>query len=83
MSSLPQATLKTGYSTGGTLGHGFKLMFQTVDRVWVFTGPKGTTVVLEQGRNAPLPHWLMNTCSLSHAMGIPDRQLLSLGMVFF
>jgi len=58
---LPDATLRRGYTTTGTLGHGFKMMLQTSDRVWLLTGSKGTTVVLEQGRNAPLPNWLMDT----------------------
>ena len=58
---LPQATLKRGYTTAGTLGHGFKMMLQTADRLWLLTGPMGTTVVLEQGREAPLPNWLMET----------------------
>jgi PAS domain S-box-containing protein len=56
---LPQATLERGYSGGGGgFGHGFWLMLQTVDRVWLLTGPRGTTVVLEQGREAPQPNWL-------------------------
>jgi PAS domain S-box-containing protein len=58
MSRLPQATLEHGYSTAGTLGHGFKMMLQTADRLWLLTGPTGTTVVLEQSREAPLPEWL-------------------------
>jgi len=60
MSRLPQATLERGYSTAGTLGHGFKMMLQTVDRLWLLTGPEtGTTVVLEQGREPRLPGWLL------------------------
>jgi anti-sigma regulatory factor (Ser/Thr protein kinase) len=55
---LPQATLHRGYTTAGTLGHGFKLLLNTADRVWLLTGPTGTTVVLEQGRHAPPPGWL-------------------------
>jgi PAS domain S-box-containing protein len=58
MNRLPDATLRHGHSTAGTLGHGFKLMLQTIDRLWLLTGPSGTTVVLEQGREAPLPNWL-------------------------
>jgi anti-sigma regulatory factor (Ser/Thr protein kinase) len=61
VSHLPQATLKRGYTTAGTLGHGFKIMLQTADRLWLLTGPTGTTVVLEQGREAPPPNWLMET----------------------
>jgi anti-sigma regulatory factor (Ser/Thr protein kinase) len=50
---LPRATLQRGYTTAGTLGHGFKMMLQTASRVWLLTGPSGTTVVLGQDRDAP------------------------------
>jgi GAF domain-containing protein/anti-sigma regulatory factor (Ser/Thr protein kinase) len=50
--NLPRATLKRGYSTTSTLGHGMKMILQTVGCLWLLTGPTGTTVVLEQG---PLP----------------------------
>ncbi len=56
--SLHRATLERGFTTAGTLGHGFWLMLKTVDRVWLLTGPQGTTVVLEQQREAPEPSWL-------------------------
>ena len=58
VSRLPEATLRPGYTTAGTLGHGFKMMLQTVDNIWLLTGPTGTTVVLEQSREAPAPSWL-------------------------
>ena len=58
MVHLPRATLERGYTTAGTLGHGFWLMLNTVDRVWLLTGPAGTTVVLEQDCAAPAPAWL-------------------------
>ena len=58
MEHLPRATLERGYTTAGTLGHGFWLMLNTVDRVWLLTGPSGTTIVLEQDRMAPAPAWL-------------------------
>jgi len=51
---LHRATLERGFSTGGTLGHGFLLMISAADRVYLLTGPEGTTVVIEQGRAAPL-----------------------------
>ena len=57
MESLPRATLARGYSTKASLGHGFKMM-QQVDRVYVLTGPGGTTVVLQQGREATRQPWL-------------------------
>lgn len=47
---LPRATLEKGFTTAGTLGHGFKIMLKTVSRLWLLTGNQGTTVVLEQGR---------------------------------
>jgi anti-sigma regulatory factor (Ser/Thr protein kinase) len=50
---LPRATLARGYSTAATLGHGMKMMIQMVDRIFLLTGPDGTTVVLEQDRRAP------------------------------
>jgi len=57
---LPRATLERGYSGGGGgFGHGFWLMLRTADRVWLLTGPSGTTVVVEQGREAVEPGWLL------------------------
>ena len=58
MENLPRATLSRGFSTKATLGHGLKMMLETIDRLYLLTGPNGTTVVLEQGRNRPLPAWL-------------------------
>jgi hypothetical protein len=49
--------LKRGYSSAGTLGHGSKLILLLADRVYLLTGPEGTTVVLVQGRNQPQPAW--------------------------
>jgi anti-sigma regulatory factor (Ser/Thr protein kinase) len=55
---LPKATLQPGYTTAGTLGHGFKMIWASIDRVYLLTGPQGTTVVLEQGRIETIPAWL-------------------------
>jgi PAS domain S-box-containing protein len=55
--ALPRA-LERGVSTAGTLGHGFSMILKTADRIWLLTGPSGTTVVLEQERNLPEPVWL-------------------------
>ncbi|BDI33885.1 hypothetical protein CCAX7_59360 [Capsulimonas corticalis] len=55
--NLPRATLERGWTTAGSLGHGFWLMLQTIDRVYLLTGPSGTTLVLEQDSVAPLPAW--------------------------
>lgn len=46
--SIHRATLEQGYSSAGTMGHGFSLMLQTADRVYMWTSSEGTTVVLEQ-----------------------------------
>ncbi len=58
LENLPRATLARGFTTAGTLGHGLKLMLQTADRLWLLTGPTGTTVVLEQDRQPPEPAWM-------------------------
>ena len=47
---LPYATLRRGYSSVGTLGHGFKMILKTVDRVYLRTGSEGTTLLLEQDK---------------------------------
>jgi hypothetical protein len=59
LSSLPRATLERGFSTGGNgFGHGFWLMLQTCDRIYLLTSEAGTTVVLEQERNRLAPAWI-------------------------
>ena len=58
MENLPRATLSRGFSTKATLGHGLKMMLETADRLFLLTGPAGTTLVLEQDRLAPAPAWL-------------------------
>ncbi len=58
MENLPRATLARGFSTKATLGHGLKMMLETADRLFLLTGPTGTTLVLEQERTAPAPAWL-------------------------
>ena len=55
--NLPKATLARGFSTKATLGHGFKMMLQTVDRIFLLTGSGGTTVVLEQEREGAARGW--------------------------
>lgn len=54
---LPQAALSKGYTTAGSLGHGMKMMLESTDRLWLLTGPAGTTVVMEQDRLPPKPVW--------------------------
>ncbi len=58
LENLPHATLQKGFTTAGTLGHGMKMMLQTADRVYLLTGPSGTTVVIEQERVAQPSTWL-------------------------
>ena len=54
---LPNATLRRGYTTAGTMGHGFKMILKIVDRVHLLTGSAGTTIVIEQDREAAFPDW--------------------------
>jgi PAS domain S-box-containing protein len=58
LTQLHRATLERGFTTQGTLGHGFWLMLRTCDRIWLFSSSDGTTVVLEQERHEPDPSWL-------------------------
>ncbi len=61
LSRLPRATLERGYSTAGSLGHGFWMILRTCDRVYLLTGALGTTVVLEQERVAAGVAWIAGT----------------------
>lgn len=54
---LPNATLRRGYTTAGTLGHGFKMIILTVDKVFLRTDTGGTTVVLETERVPLAASW--------------------------
>ncbi len=52
--ALPDVALTKHYSTSGTLGMGYKLMIHFADRVYLATGPEGTTVAVEMGlRQSP------------------------------
>ncbi len=53
-----RATLEKGFTTAGTMGHGFSMILKTCDRMYLFTGPMGTTVVIEQGKEPPQPEWM-------------------------
>ena len=57
LEDLPNATLKKGFTTAGTLGHGMKMMLQTADRVFLLTSSAGTRLVIEQERVVPLTQW--------------------------
>ncbi len=49
--------IEQGWTTGG-FGQGFFLMRSCADRIYLLTGPNGTTVVLEMERTPPPPPWL-------------------------
>lgn len=55
--AIHKATLERGWTTTGTLGHGFWMMLKTCDRIYLLTGKEGTTVVLEQETSEPQPAW--------------------------
>jgi|GEM_PF-1913202 PAS domain S-box len=58
--NLHRATLGRGFSTRGTFGHGFYLMLNTCDRLYLWTRPTGTTVVIEQSPQLPEPSWMQD-----------------------
>lgn len=64
LSHLHRATLERGFTTGGTLGHGFWIMLSTCDRIWLWTRPTGTIVVLEQDASPPEPQWMRSQAAL-------------------
>jgi len=55
---IPRATLERGYTTAGTMGHGFWIILKTADRISMVTGPEGTIIVVEQERSTPQAPWL-------------------------
>ncbi|BDI28954.1 hypothetical protein CCAX7_10050 [Capsulimonas corticalis] len=56
--NLPRATLECGYTTAGTMGCGFSFILKTADRLWLMTGPTGTTLVIENDSMLPELPWL-------------------------
>ncbi|HET6454447.1 MAG TPA: PAS domain S-box protein [Armatimonadota bacterium] len=44
--TLPEVALVRGYSTAGTLGMGYKAILSIADKVYLATGPRGTTVAI-------------------------------------
>jgi CheY-like chemotaxis protein len=55
----PPATQEPGYTTAASsLGNGWSIIVNSVDRVFLLTGVSGTTVVLEQERYPAAPVWL-------------------------
>lgn len=47
LSDLPKSTLLSGFSSKRSLGQGFSLLLQMMDKVALYTSSRGTTVVLE------------------------------------
>jgi len=50
---LPQSTVQAGFSTKASLGHGFTILLQLMDRVLLSTNTSGTVVVLEMSLHPP------------------------------
>lgn len=44
---LPEATMRLGYSTGPSMGMGYKMILSLTDKVYLATGPEGTIVGIE------------------------------------
>ncbi len=59
LEELPQSALIAGYSTKDSMGMGFFLTLQEADRVFLLTGPGGTTVVVEVDSKPTPPLWLL------------------------
>ena len=54
--TLPEVALVRGYSTAGSLGMGYKAILSVADKVYLATGPTGTTVAIEMRlRAAEMP----------------------------
>ncbi|MBC8135513.1 MAG: response regulator [Fibrella sp.] len=71
--ALHRATLERGFSSAGTLGHGFWMMLKTADRVHLLTSAKGTTVVIEQERDPPMPPWMQSAPAAYDLSAVPVR----------
>lgn len=52
--NLPEIALKPGYTTSVSLGMGYKAMISLADKVYLATGPGGTTVAIAMGIRAPI-----------------------------
>jgi len=51
--ALPRATLMKGFSTRASMGLGFTIMHELADRIYLYTGESGTTIILEMSATAP------------------------------
>jgi len=67
---LPRATLERGYTTGGSLGHGFFLILNFTDRLYLLTGSDGTTIVVEQNATPPVAAWIADDRGIPHIGGL-------------
>lgn len=52
---IHRATLEQGFTTGNSLGYGFKMILSVVDKVYLRTTAQGTTVVICLNRDSPDP----------------------------
>lgn len=61
--TLPDVALRDRFSTSGTLGMGYKVMIASGDRVYLATGPDGTTIAVEmrlhEAKSTPLASELL------------------------
>ncbi|MDQ7823044.1 MAG: response regulator [Candidatus Eremiobacteraeota bacterium] len=46
-SELPRSTLLKGHSTKVSLGMGYTIMLELMDKIYLFTNPRGTLVIME------------------------------------
>lgn len=52
---LPSAVLTAGYSTAPSLGMGYSILLELLDRLYLSTGDQGTTLILEMARKEADP----------------------------
>jgi PAS domain S-box-containing protein len=71
LAKLHRATLERGFTTEGSLGHGFWLILNTCDRLWLHSTQHGTTVVVEVDKRVPEPEWMTNPRDVSGYFDAP------------
>lgn len=63
--AIPELALKPRYTTAASLGVGYKVMISLADKVYLATGPKGTTVAMEKKIDCPAckeeDYWISET----------------------
>jgi DNA-binding response OmpR family regulator/anti-sigma regulatory factor (Ser/Thr protein kinase) len=52
-SELPKSTLLKGFSTKVSLGMGFTILLELMDKVYLLTSPEGTLVIIEMNNESP------------------------------